>query len=179
PRRASCRSLPTPATPATHWGPARTHSPSRARPSPRERIATTACAGPPMFVREIFRDKVPRAPLPRDAAVHTGELRQRRSEPTRPGTVSPNRHRAPASNPHTMRGGNMARTIEQQSRAAYSSGIRGLVSGAVIGAILMAIAGLIFGMFNFGSGSVPLHMAAGACIGAIIGVLYGMIHNRR
>jgi hypothetical protein len=73
----------------------------------------------------------------------------------------------------------MARTVEQQSRAAYSSGIRGLVGGAVIGAIVMAIVGLVFGMFNFGGGSVPLHMAAGACVGAIVGVLYAMIHQRR
>lgn len=73
----------------------------------------------------------------------------------------------------------MARTVEQQSRAAYSSGIRGLVSGAVLGAIIMAIVGLVFGMFNFGTGGVPLHMAAGACIGAITGVLYAMIHGRR
>lgn len=73
----------------------------------------------------------------------------------------------------------MAGSVEDRSRAAYSSGIRGLISGAVIGAIVVGIVGVIFGILHFGTGSVPLHMAAGACVGAIIGVMFSMIRNRR
>ena len=38
----------------------------------------------------------------------------------------------------------MSRPAEQQSRAAYSSGIRGLVSGAVVGAII----GVMYAMIH-------------------------------
>ena len=73
----------------------------------------------------------------------------------------------------------MPRTIEEKSAAGYASGIRGLVWGAAIGAIVVAIVGSIFGLLDFGAGGVGLHTAGGAGLGAIIGLMYAMIRHRR
>jgi hypothetical protein len=73
----------------------------------------------------------------------------------------------------------MAGSMQQQSSAAYHTGVRGLAWGALIGAIVVGIVGIVFGLLGFGTGGVALHAAAGACVGGIIGALSAMIRKRR
>lgn len=73
----------------------------------------------------------------------------------------------------------MARSMQEQSTATYHAGVRGLAWGALIGAIVVGIVGVIFGLLGFGAGGVALHATAGACVGGIIGALSTMIRQRR
>ena len=71
----------------------------------------------------------------------------------------------------------MADTLTD-SRATFRGGLHGFATGAVAGAVVAGLIGLLFAWLNLGEGGPGLHMMAGAAFGGLVGFMVGAIRAR-
>jgi hypothetical protein len=50
--------------------------------------------------------------------------------------------------------------------------------GAVAGAVIAILVGIVFAIFNLGEGGPGLHAVAGAAFGGFVGLMLGMVRSR-
>jgi hypothetical protein len=67
----------------------------------------------------------------------------------------------------------------RDSGATYSRALKGLWIGAIVGAVLANVVGMLLGMINIQTGGPGLHAMAGAAFGGFAGFMTGLIASRR
>lgn len=73
----------------------------------------------------------------------------------------------------------MAKTMLQESADTRHGGVRGLIWGAVIGALVVGVLALVLDVLGVAHGGMVLSMAGGAGLGGLIGLMYGALSARR